>query len=449
MVQLSIRLLVCVLLFSPALSLSTAEDEWTEVRAKYTFTLDQRCPESAKSHIGKPPVQQFKTDCPDGIYDLAPIPDHNGAWDPMNTTLFRHYLGNDAFAIIDRRALPEIFEAEGKAAATSGGFIYTDDGIILIESFLNEFMACQARALILECYPDVPIKFVLLTSHHGDHAFGTYYWQAPEVTYVMHQNTKQFLANPTSLNAERLFIEGSMGPDSVTDIFKAVPQTQPSVTTLNQDMTISLGGTTVVAKYFGFGQTDGDLFFYHADSNTLYGGNTINGPMPALAWLLDGHLLEGLEAMQNVEDFVQEKGITQIVPGHGAPVDPGPLLSYLNGYLRDLAGGVQHAVNQRMTFSQTLAAVSLDNYTQYSAWYMRHILVNVPFAYVELGALADPPLKLELGEKCSAVCVEGGMLLRDPAGSACDFCESGFCSGGNWWKPFWEPAPAEPNGVCA
>ena len=152
---------------------------------EYTFTLDQRCPESAKSHIGKPPVQQFKMDCPDGIYDLAPIPDHNGAWDPMNTTLFRHYLGNDAFAIIDRRALPEIFEAEGKAAATSGGFIYTDDGIILIESFLNEFMACQARALILECYPDVPIKFVLLTSHHGDHAFGTYYWQAPEVSFFL------------------------------------------------------------------------------------------------------------------------------------------------------------------------------------------------------------------------------------------------------------------------
>ena len=93
----------------------------------------------------------------------------------------------------------------------------------------------------------------------------------------MHQNTKEFLANPTSLNAERLFIEGSMGPDSVTDIFKAVPQTQPSVTTLDQDMTISLGGTTIVAKYFGFGQTDGDLFFYHADSKTLYGGNTING----------------------------------------------------------------------------------------------------------------------------------------------------------------------------
>jgi glyoxylase-like metal-dependent hydrolase (beta-lactamase superfamily II) len=433
------------------------QDAWQEqqeaLSSDYTFKIDQRsklCPPSARSHIGKPVLQQFYRDCPLTL-KLEPQPgfyEQGGTWDPQNTTLFRHYIGNNAFAIADIRGIPEIFAAEGKAAATSGGFIYTPEGIILIESFINEFMACQARALIHECYPDVPIRYVMLTSAHGDHAFGSYYWAAPDVTFVMHEHTRAYLQGADTLDSEMYFIESAMGPNSSTAIFNAIPQTSPAITAFNQDLTVTLGGDTVVAKYFGYGQTAGDFFMFHPKSRTMFGGNTINGPLPALPWLLDGHLIESLQALQRVRDFALEEGITQIVPGHGVPTEPNALLGYLSRYLEDLRMLVQRCVDKRLTIEETLAHVTLENYTHYSAWYPRHVMVNVPFAYVELGALAEPPLKLQSGEKCNAVCVHGGKLKRSDETSECEFCESGWCTAGNWWTPFWLPKPEEPYGVC-
>jgi hypothetical protein len=54
----------------------------------------------------------------------------------------------------------------GIAAPTSGGFIVTPGGIVVVETYLNYFTACSARAIIENTAPGVPIKYVCSALNH-------------------------------------------------------------------------------------------------------------------------------------------------------------------------------------------------------------------------------------------------------------------------------------------
>ncbi len=60
----------------------------------------------------------------------------------------------------------------GVPAATSGGFVIGENGVLVIDTMLNRRLANQLLALI-RVQTDKPILYVINTSYHGDHSYGT------------------------------------------------------------------------------------------------------------------------------------------------------------------------------------------------------------------------------------------------------------------------------------
>ena len=61
------------------------------------------------------------------------------------------------------------------------GFVYTDEGIILIDTPLIPKQAIDWREQIDEEYPDTPFLYIVNTDHHRGHALGNQYFMPSKV----------------------------------------------------------------------------------------------------------------------------------------------------------------------------------------------------------------------------------------------------------------------------
>ena len=57
--------------------------------------------------------------------------------------------------------------------ATTAGFVVGERGVLVIESMLNGDLASQLIGLVRQVTTK-PIRFLVNTSDHGDHAYGNY-----------------------------------------------------------------------------------------------------------------------------------------------------------------------------------------------------------------------------------------------------------------------------------
>ena len=114
---------------------------------------------------GSPVIpQDFAFDC-SAVERLPAQTDPTPSWDINLVELKVFDLGNGAYALVDGEGDTKQKNEDGIAAPTSGGFIVTPAGIVVVETYLNYHTACQARNLIVQTAPpNVPIKYVVCTS---------------------------------------------------------------------------------------------------------------------------------------------------------------------------------------------------------------------------------------------------------------------------------------------
>lgn len=196
--------------------------------------------------------------------------------------------------------------------ATTAGFVIGERGVLVIESMLNGDLASQLIGLVRQATPK-PIRFLVNTSYHGDHAYGNYLF--PESTVVIqHPATKRHMEE--SFEDDRHFMIGLMGKG------KGIERVQARAADFAVPDMISIdpGGRIVEVRHFGFAQTPGDLVIWTPDAKVLWVGNMIQAPSPALPWLLEGRHRDTIATLARVRDFLPEKAI--IIPGNGRPMRP-------------------------------------------------------------------------------------------------------------------------------
>ncbi|CAF1420923.1 unnamed protein product, partial [Adineta ricciae] len=91
-------------------------------------------------------------------------------WDGNKVEMISVKLADGVYALYAKDA--EQLNATGGAAATSGGLIIGEHGVLLIETFLNQRLNHQAQELSRKLSRDKPILFAVNTSSHGDHWYG-------------------------------------------------------------------------------------------------------------------------------------------------------------------------------------------------------------------------------------------------------------------------------------
>ena len=285
-------------------------------------------------------------------------------------------LDEGVYAFYDKNA-KELNE-QGGTAATSGGLIIGQKGCLLIETMLNERLHNQVRELSRTLSNDKPILFAVNTSSHGDHCFGNMY--LPTTTMIIqHVHTKEYVDQ--HLDDDKQFMIQNFGQGR--GIEKIQARTGDILVKSGSKIQIDLGGRLVEIIDFGFGQTGGDLFIWEAKSRIMWMGNPIVAPKPALPWLLDGHLLETLETLKNVYEFLPNDA--RLIPGHGTVMQREGLQWHIN-YLTEVKNNVKKAIDEGLNKEETVKTTTnaMQQFRGYTLFDWIHTSLNVPKAFEEL-----------------------------------------------------------------
>src|SRR3954464_14447938 len=162
----------------------------------------------------------------------------------------------------------------------------TPDGLIVVDDkFASQ--AADVFAQVKKISP-LPVKYLLNSHHHGDHASGNAY--ARDMLGV-------------NIIAQR----------NIRDNFLRIKQAgEPNITFANE-AAVHLGGVEVQLRWFGRGHTNGDTVIYFPDLRTIHAGDLVIDAMPVIDYPGGGSAIEFIATI----DKLLTLDFDTMIPGHG------------------------------------------------------------------------------------------------------------------------------------
>ena len=250
-----------------------------------------------------------------------------------------------------------IYHARGTGAlnvGTNSVVIINESDVMLVDSHIT---AAAAWVLLdeLKTITDKPVRYVVNTHYHFDHAHGNQIFPA-DVEVIGHVFTREKLEG--NVLEERTFQSFTSGIPGQIEFLKQqiadesdaqarsplegrlrvqenywaalqeVVPTPPNVT-LERQMTLYRGGREIQLHFLGRGHTGGDVVVYLPEERIVCTGDLL-GPNPS--FMGDGYLNEWVETL----DALAKLDFVTALPGHGAPVEGKAKIEHYKSYLTDL-----------------------------------------------------------------------------------------------------------------
>src|SRR5437762_2890345 len=153
---------------------------------------------------------------------------------------------------------------------------------------------------------DKPIRYVLDTHHHGDHAYGNAVFVKEGATVVAQTNCARLLR----INGPKEFAEAGRGPTGRKDVAESSLKV-PNVV-FDDKLVLDDGKQRVEFLYLGHAHTSGDAFAYLPKQKIVCTGDAcVNG-----AFNFMGH--SDSASWIRVLDRLQQLDVSMVLPGHGA-----------------------------------------------------------------------------------------------------------------------------------
>jgi glyoxylase-like metal-dependent hydrolase (beta-lactamase superfamily II) len=160
----------------------------------------------------------------------------------------------------------------------------TSEGLILVD---NKYQDNAAEILEkVKSVSPLPVKYVLNTHHHTDHAGG-------DATFI----------TTTEIIAHR----------NVRENFLRNKQPGAPRVTFTDQASVFLGGAEVRAYYFGRGHTNGDAIIYFPDLRVIHTGDLITEGMPVMDYRNGASAVEWVSVL----DKILALEFDVVIPGHG------------------------------------------------------------------------------------------------------------------------------------
>jgi cyclase len=286
--------------------------------------------------------------------------------------------------------------------------IVSGDEALVIDS---ETSPAAGRALVadLKAITSKPIRFVVDSHYHYDHAFGNQVF-GPEVQIIGHDNTWRRLSTNETLeqftfkrSLERVApaVEGfkkeiaqTTDPQQKASLerqiannlayleqIKEVNVTPPNVT-FDQAMTLHRGAREIRLLYLGRGHTDTDVVLYLPKERIVCTGDLMES-IPS--YMGDSYPEEWIATLERL------KGIDfdTVMPGHGVVFKGKTKITAFQNYLRDALTQVTALRKQGLSADDTAAKVDLTKYRDEFA-NIRSVGIDVA-AVRRIYQLADHP----------------------------------------------------------
>jgi len=191
------------------------------------------------------------------------------------------------------------------------GFIYTEEGLVMVDSPLIPKQAIDWRQQIEDEYPGHPFLYMVNTDHHRGHALGNQYFVPVKV--IAHERAHKEMSGYTENFKER-----------VRNSFKREPEIQaqlnniiiiPPHITFTQRSTLLYGGRRIDLIYVG-GHTPATSIVWLPEEKICFVGDIVW--VDQHPYMAQGNTLEWLRALETIRNL----GATHLIPGHGPVCGP-------------------------------------------------------------------------------------------------------------------------------
>jgi phosphoglycerate dehydrogenase-like enzyme/glyoxylase-like metal-dependent hydrolase (beta-lactamase superfamily II) len=200
---------------------------------------------------------------------------------------------------------------------------------------------------------DKPIRYVLDTHHHGDHAFGNAVFSNAGGNIVAQANCFRLLRDT---GAEE-FRQAGKGPGGRKDI-AASSMKVPDVV-FDDKLVLDDGSQRVEFLFLGHAHTPGDAFAYLPKYKLLCTGDAcVNGAFNFMGHSDSASWIRVLERAQKLD-------VKWVLPGHG-PVAGKDLLEKQKRYFVDLRKQVQEGIQADKSVADIVAGVSMPWYKEWT-----------------------------------------------------------------------------------
>lgn len=188
---------------------------------------------------------------------------------------------------------------------------------------------------------DKPIRYLANTTYHGDHTFGNVAF-GEDVVVVSSRLNK---AAMTDLETEKRMRGESMYGDPGMD--EVTTWREPDLV-FDRFCEIDLGGRVVHLWHFGSGNGSGDTLVHVPDARVAWVGNFLRmAGMPPM--LLAGDPIGYTRSIRAMKATLE---LDRFVPGHGMLTDAEPAVSWMIGYLEEIAARVDRYRRKGMTLAE-------------------------------------------------------------------------------------------------
>jgi len=207
--------------------------------------------------------------------------------------------------------------------------VRTGRGIVVIDSFTSLQAGRNARSLIQEHFPDVPIRYLINTHHHSDHVRGNQSFQ--DACLIAHVNLTEHVSPPPAIQ-------------------------------ITSDAILKPNNKTFEILYFGTAHTNNDIVVLDREDRVLIMGDLLcyrkcyimDTESDAENWIV---LLEKLIDRRNEYEYV--------IPGHGGVVVNVEALIEQRDYLKDICNAVNNARHRNLSLGQAKKDIRLEQYKKY------------------------------------------------------------------------------------
>ena len=210
------------------------------------------------------------------------------------------------------------------------GFIYTTEGIILVDTPLIPKQALDRREQIEEEFPGHPFLYLINTDHHRGHALGNQYFMPCLV--IAHERAHKEMSGYTDNFKERVRNSFKREPDIQAQLnnIEIIP---PHITFTNRAKL--LYGSREIELIFVGGHTPATSLVWLPEEKVCFVGDILW--VDQHPYMAQGNTIEWLNALE----LIRRLGAEYLIPGHGPVCGPeatyrvGEYIEFMRRRVRD------------------------------------------------------------------------------------------------------------------
>ncbi|MFO0852619.1 MAG: MBL fold metallo-hydrolase [Gemmataceae bacterium] len=248
--------------------------------------------------------------------------------------------------------------------------VFKDYVVVIDANFPKE--AADVIAAIRKT-TDKPIRYVLDTHHHGDHAYGNSVWAKEGAKIVAHKSAARLLSS----NGPKQWADAAKDRKDIRDT-----ELKTADIPFDDVYVLEDGTQRVEFRHFGHAHTAGDAVAYLPKHKLLCTGDAcVNGAFNFMGHSNSGSWVRVLEAMEKLD-------VERVCPGHGS-VAGKELLGKQKRYFADLRAEVAKGIDAKKDAAAIAAGLDMGWYKEWTGKAARDIPDNVKHVYDELTGKVD------------------------------------------------------------